>query len=207
MSAPQIKICGLRRMEDAVRAVELGATWLGCVVAPESPRCAEEAELHAIARLCAEAERALVIVGRAASAARVHALVRQIGDVDAWAQVHGGEAEGRAIRVVRVDASASFATTKVGALRSASSASPVLFDCGEGGTGRRFDWSQLAPRAPRFAFVAGGISPENVHELMDFEPWGIDVSSGVESRPGVKDHDRLRALFDAIAKSALRSEG
>lgn len=75
---------------------------------------------------------------------------------------------------------------------------PLVFDVGGGGSGRAFDWRILGERAPGRAFIAGGLKPENIGRLLPFRPWGVDVSSGVESAPGVKDPDRLRLFFDRL---------
>jgi len=69
-----------------------------------------------------------------------------------------------------------------------------------GGTGRTIDWTAAARvAAERRVLLAGGLTPENVAEaVLRVRPFGIDVSSGVERAPGVKDHQRLRALFEAV---------
>lgn len=77
-------------------------------------------------------------------------------------------------------------------------ARPALLDVGGGGTGRGFDWTLLGARAPDATFVAGGIRPDNVRVLLKYRPYGIDLSSGVESSPGVKDPHKLRALFEEV---------
>jgi phosphoribosylanthranilate isomerase len=77
----------------------------------------------------------------------------------------------------------------------------LLFDTG-GGTGRVFDWELLAGygRAKPF-FLAGGITPDNVAEAIEkTKPYAVDVASGVEDRPGVKDHRKLKAFFEAIKR-------
>jgi phosphoribosylanthranilate isomerase len=75
---------------------------------------------------------------------------------------------------------------------------PALLDVGGGGSGRRFDWKLLGPQAPECTFVAGGVRPDNVADLLEHRPYGIDLSSGVEREPGVKDERKLRELFDRI---------
>ena len=69
-----------------------------------------------------------------------------------------------------------------------------------GGTGRTIDWVAAAPiAARRRVLLAGGLTPDNVVEaIAQVRPFGIDVSSGVERAPGIKDHQRLRALFEAV---------
>ncbi|MEO6593473.1 MAG: hypothetical protein ABIP94_01825, partial [Planctomycetota bacterium] len=75
---------------------------------------------------------------------------------------------------------------------------PVIFDVGDGGSGCRFPWALLGERAPTATFIAGGITPDNVPALLWHRPWGIDLSSGVESTPGIKDAVRMCRLFAAI---------
>jgi phosphoribosylanthranilate isomerase len=78
-----------------------------------------------------------------------------------------------------------------------------------GGTGRVVDWTLAATvAARRRTLLAGGLAPENVAEaIARVRPFGVDVSSGVESAPGVKDHQRLRALFDAIGRASHEHDG
>ena len=72
-----------------------------------------------------------------------------------------------------------------------------------GGTGRTADWGGGGRRARRPVLLAGGLTPENVADaIRTVRPFGIDVSSGVESAPGVKDHARMRALFEAVVECA-----
>ena len=72
-----------------------------------------------------------------------------------------------------------------------------------GGTGRTIDWTAAAAIASRRrVLLAGGLTPENVAEaIAQVRPFGVDVSSGVERAPGIKDHQRLRALFEAVHDS------
>ena len=82
---------------------------------------------------------------------------------------------------------------------------PVLIDSrtakAAGGTGLRFDWAAASPSfltaAPHLRLIAaGGLTPDNVTEAVHtLEPWGVDVASGVESAPGVKDHAKVRAFI------------
>ena len=69
-----------------------------------------------------------------------------------------------------------------------------------GGTGRTIDWSSARAAASRRpVLLAGGLTPANVAEALSIvNPYGIDVSSGIEASPGVKDHDKMRALFAAV---------
>ncbi len=80
---------------------------------------------------------------------------------------------------------------------------PLVFDVGGGGSGRAFDWRILGERAPGRAFIAGGLRPENIERLLPYRPWGVDISSGIESSPGVKDPERLRSFFDLVRPLAV----
>lgn len=201
----KVKICGLTRAADAELAVALGASHVGIVLAPDSPRRAElRAAREVVAAAHGRAEPVLVCraMDDDAIAAAGDALsVRRV-------QVHGADAvrEARLLArglspmpVRRVDADAT-ALPVFAVVPSAER--PALLDGGAGGGGVAFDWALLGRSAPHGVFVAGGLTPDNVVPLLARRPWGIDVSSGVESAPGHKDHRRLRALFDAIARAA-----
>jgi phosphoribosylanthranilate isomerase len=78
---------------------------------------------------------------------------------------------------------------------------PAMLDVRGGGTGQTFSWAILAPRAPQATFIAGGVRPDNLSVLMTFLPYGIDLSSGVESSPGIKDPEKLRLFFEELEKA------
>jgi phosphoribosylanthranilate isomerase len=76
----------------------------------------------------------------------------------------------------------------------------VMFDSG-GGTGRTFDWSRVSGYRGKPFFLAGGITPENVVDaITTVRPDAIDLSSGVEAAPGIKDHDKMRKLFERVRR-------
>jgi phosphoribosylanthranilate isomerase len=219
----QVKVCGVRRVEDARLAVALGAGWIGCVRAKDSPRCATQREVAAIRR-GVDGRAGVVLVGRvrrgegnANGEERAErdecdgreiaaALVREAKRVGASAvQIHGAS-RAALVRVRdaglvawRVISLARGAARLPRSLRTARVArSPVLLDVGAGGCGPPFDGRRLGRVAPPRLWIAGGITPENVGELLEHDPFGIDVSSGVERAPGIKDARRLRELFAAI---------
>ena len=200
----EVKICGLRRPEDARLAARLGAGWIGIVRAPDSPRSATLAEARrviAAAREVSPTVRAVLATGRrtggevAADAAALG--VRRV-------QPHGlSDAGVRTLRaaglvVHRVVTVPEAASRLPGFAPPAAVDGPLVFDVGGGGSGRSFDWSILGQGAPPRAFIAGGLRPENIEALLPYRPWGVDLSSGVESAPGVKDPDRLRRFFDRL---------
>jgi len=197
----KVKICGLRRASDTGLAIELGATHVGIVLAQDSPRCATIREAQAIVR-CARGRATVVLVFRNE---RTNAIVRLATDLGVnLVQVHGADALRRreladaGLSVIPVASVTANATALPMLTGRSNVLVPALLDVGRGGTGRRFRWELLAPAAPANMFVAGGITPANVCELMRYRPWGIDVSSGVELAPGIKSPGLMRSLFAAV---------
>lgn len=197
----KVKICGLRRTSDTGYAIELGATHLGLVLAQDSPRCATIREAQAIVR-CARGRARVVLVFRNE---RTAVIVRQATELGVkLVQVHGADTQRRrelgdaGLSVIPVASVAPDADSLPVFAESPNVLLPALLDVGRGGTGRCFHWDLLAPEAPANTFVAGGITPANVTELMQYRPWGIDVSSGVELAPGIKSPGLLRRLFCAV---------
>ena len=221
---PKVKICGLTRFEDAAAAVEAGAELLGFIFYEQSPRYVEADQVQAI---IAELHRTWtvdpekpqyrtvgVFINR--PAAYIAAIMALTG-LD-WAQLSGDEPVSvleqlhkRAYKAIRprtyeeADAEASFYATL-----SPRFGPRLLIDAyrpGEyGGTGQRADWEMVAKLARlRSILLAGGLTPDNVAEAVrTVHPWGVDVSSGVEKAPGIKDHDAVRA-FVRNAKTAFEA--
>jgi phosphoribosylanthranilate isomerase len=192
---PRVKICGVRRAADARLAVALGADLIGCVLAEDSPRRARMVDVRAVHRAI-DGRAELVLVFRRATAEQALAACRAAGTDRV--QVHEGDAALVAqllelgLRPTRVFAVAEGALPPLEPPPTPSR--PALLDI-SAGRGRRFDWRLRQPRAPAATFVAGGIDAQNVTELLRSSPYGIDVSSGVETAPGIKDPARLQALF------------
>jgi phosphoribosylanthranilate isomerase len=191
----KVKICGLTRANDAELAIELGADYLGFIFVKESPRYVTPVECGSIAAaLKAAAAPPHSKVGVFRNASR-EAILRTIvvAQLD-MVQIHGEPFD------VGVPVIHAF---KVGDTLpdTTTNADYVLFDTG-GGTGRTFDWSLLEryPRTKPF-FLAGGITPDNAADaIAATKPYAIDLASGVERAPGIKDHDKLRKLFEAIRR-------
>lgn len=185
-------------------AVRLGARWIGIVRAPDSPRSAtlpEARQVIAAAREISPAVRPVLATGRRTrDEVATDALALGIQRV----QPHGlSDAGVRSLReagliVHRVVTVAETAGRLPDFVLPGEDDGPLVFDVGGGGSGRAFDWRILGERAPARAFIAGGLNPENIGRLLPFRPWGVDISSGVESAPGVKDPDRLRLFFDRL---------
>jgi phosphoribosylanthranilate isomerase len=201
--SPRIKICGITRLEDAEAAVELGVHALGFVFWPESPRAITRDAAHAIARrLPPHVARVGVFVN--APVDQVLATVRDVGlDV---VQLHGDE---DAHEFARVPAQLikSVALEDASAVARALALPPPvtpLVDAADrvrrGGTGRAANWPAAAHiAASRPIILAGGLSAANVAEaIAAVRPWGVDVSSGVESAPGRKSLEKLTAFCRAV---------
>ncbi len=206
MSAPVlVKICGITRLEDALAAARLGADWVGFNFWPRSRRyLAPEAAAPIVAALPASVLPVGVFVDPTAAELSRAVQVSGVRTV----QLHGDEPPAlcaaalvpvvKGIRVRDAHSLAALAAYEVSAF---------LLDSpgpGYGGSGRVFDWSLAAEIAAELPlWLAGGLTPENVGEAVRrVRPRGVDVASGVESSPGVKDMGLMEA-FVRNAKGAI----
>jgi phosphoribosylanthranilate isomerase len=223
----RVKICGLTRGEDAALAARLGADLVGVVFA-ESPRRVSVAQAREVLEAVPpRVGRVGVFAGH--DAGFIVQAVQACGL--RWVQLADGgdrravpNVRARVIRVVHegdagdaMNDHAGFGVAGAAGEWAVGDADAVLLDSApggpqRGGTGRRFDWSlargaSAAIKVP--VLVAGGLTPENVGEaIATLRPWGVDVSSGVEARPGAKDPARLAAFFDAVrAADGRRADG
>jgi phosphoribosylanthranilate isomerase len=197
----RVKICGVTRVRDARLAVSLGASMIGCVMARDSKRRATPAQVAAIVRAIGDSVP-VVLVYRTATEAEVLEACSRTGartvQINSASELENYRLESQGLSVIRVHPMSS-KTTSLPRLTPAPRSGRIhLLDHGAGGTGKSFNWKMLGSRAPRHVFVAGGVNPDNVEELMKVKPFGIDLSSGVEASPGVKDAGKLRSLFAAI---------
>jgi phosphoribosylanthranilate isomerase len=202
-----VKICGITRREDAEAAVNAGADALGFVFWPGSPRYIDPFRARAIRSVLPPFVTAVgVFVDQPAEYVNGVAGLVQLGAV----QLHGEESVGYAYGmnrpVVKAVALHNDAASAVDDMEIWPERVLVLLDVHDprrGGTGRTIDWTAAAAVAHRRRIVlAGGLTAENVGEaIARVRPFGIDVSSGVERSPGIKDHGRLKALFEAVHDS------
>jgi phosphoribosylanthranilate isomerase len=203
-----VKVCGITRLVDAEAAIAFGAGALGFVFWPKSPRFIDPFRARAIiAALPPLVATVGVFVNQPADYANGVASLVGLSAV----QLHGDETAAFA-GLMRRPVIKAIAIDGVGAdlgrpgVDGWSERVTVLLDAHDpeqrGGTGRTIDWAMAAAIAgARRVLLAGGLTPENVAEAVrSVQPFGIDVSSGVEAKPGVKDHGRLRAFFDALTK-------
>jgi phosphoribosylanthranilate isomerase len=206
-----IKICGITRLEDAEAAVEQGARALGFVFWANSPRFIDPYRARAIVSLLpAFVTPVGVFVNQPSE--YVNGVASLVGL--AAVQLHGDEGPSYAAAMKRPIVKA-IALSAAGAADAVARWPPrvtLLLDAHDpvrrGGTGRTIDWALASPVAmARRVLLAGGLTPENVGEaIARVKPFGIDVSSGVESSPGIKDRGRLKALFEAVG-AELASAG
>jgi len=203
---PLVKICGITNPADAVHAVSAGASAIGLVFWPSSPRAVDVVRAREIvAAIPALVSVVGVFVNQVEEAKRISAEVGLSA-----VQFHGDETaddcRGMNVRVIKaVPVRDRFA---IDSALGVPDSVTVLLDAHDpikrGGTGRSIDWTvarEIARR--RFTVLSGGLTPENVSEaIAAVRPWAIDVSSGVEQAPGRKDPAKILALFAAVGQGA-----
>ena len=197
----RIKVCGITRSVDAECATSLGAWAVGFVFVRTSPRyvSCEEAR-RIVERLPKTVEK--VGVFENASSLAVLGTCRAAGLT--IAQLHGDESPETvadvASRMPVIKAIRLKEPKDLERLRDYSAASAFIVDGPRSGSGLRSDW-ELAREAKRWGTVllAGGLTPENAREACELvRPHGLDVSSGLESAPGIKDAGKLRRFFEVL---------
>ena len=205
----RVKVCGITRLEDAELAASLGAWALGFILWPHSPRAAEEAVAAGIAR---QVRRRVDLVG-----VFVNPTLDEVAHaVDAigltHVQLHGDEGP-----VFATEAARRTGAKIITAARGATAADlqalerfrtdfhllDTKVEGKRGGSGESWDWSLAAQRRSKIpAILSGGLTADNVAEgIAAVKPYAVDVASGVEASPGVKDHAKLEA-FMAVASPA-----
>jgi len=198
----RVKICGVTTPEDARLAADLGASAVGLVFWPDSPRLVDLARAKEIVAALPPFVSAVgVFVNQQAQANRIAA---QAGL--SAVQFHGDELpesyRGFPVRVIKAVAVRDESAIETAA--AVPAAAHVLLDAHDpikrGGTGRTIDWSIAAAIARRRPVIlSGGLNAGNVLDAIEaVQPYAIDVSSGVESAPGRKDAAKLRHLFDVL---------
>jgi phosphoribosylanthranilate isomerase len=216
MSAPAVKFCGLTRRVDARLAASLGAAFGGVILAPGGKRSitpAAAAELFRdlpLTRVGVFVDAGLDEVRRAAEDAGLHVL--QLHGSEPPAELEALRAEGR-WKVWKAVRLRSAAELRDAIERYRADADALLLDgwsaSAAGGTGARFPWEEISvcrddvPDALDLV-VAGGLTPANVERAIALlRPAIVDVSSGVESAPGVKDPAAMPAFLEAVQRAAL----
>lgn len=195
-----VKICGITRPDDAAVAAECGASAIGFIFWPKSRRWIEPEAARAIVRLLPPFVTPVgVFVDE--TAAHVNAVADLVGL--GAVQLHGDEAPDMLADLERPVVKAVGRVDGTTAARWPDRVT-LLVDADDrvnyGGTGLKADWAAAATlAATRRVILAGGIRPENVGDAVaTVKPFGIDVSSGVEDAPGIKNPERIRALFETL---------
>jgi phosphoribosylanthranilate isomerase len=199
-----VKICGITRLGDAEHAAASGADALGFVFWPKSPRyLAPGRAAEIIATLPLRVTPVGVFVNE--SVEGIKAIVAQTGI--RTVQLHGDETSDYAAALAWPLLLAVTPERAAEASVSWPADTTFLMDVADpvrrGGTGRTVDWSQAAALArTRRVILAGGLTPENVASAIEtVRPYGVDVSSGVEDAPGVKNWDKVERFLSS-ARSA-----
>lgn len=200
---PKIKICGMTREADVQYAAALGVDAVGFVFA-ESPRSVAP---DVVCRLSRSIPPFVNIVGVFVDAEPDR--IRRIASTCRldWIQLHGQESPVycrdlglHVLKVIRVKNRDSIRAMKPYKGFVDGFVLDTYVKGQKGGTGKTFEWA-LAREAKAYGpvIVAGGLTPDDVQETVrQAEPYGVDVSSGVESAPGIKDHDRMRRFVEQV---------
>jgi phosphoribosylanthranilate isomerase len=209
-----IKICGTTNVQDALTSVEAGADALGFVFYAKSPRKIDPETARRISeQLPPDIEKVGVFVNEP-----VETVLNTVAQAGLTAvQLHGVDPrQAEFIRALRVGRELKIFLVlqaheigRFDAIESAKAGITAVFlDSGTpqlpGGTGRTFDWKASAAsvdviRKNLNTVVAGGLNPDNVTEAIRIlRPWGVDVASGVEARPGKKDPEKVRGFIEAV---------
>jgi len=211
MPHTRIKFCGFTRADDIAVALSLGVDYIGLVFAPRSPRRVTLDHAR-ILRRTATGRASVVALMMDQPPSEVEAVIRTIRPD--LLQFHGRETDTfcasfglpfwKAIGMGGDPASGLAQITHYPA------AAAFLFDGhaagAAGGSGQRFDWSLLpATLGEQPVLLAGGLDAHNVAEAIHTAaPWGVDLSSAIESAPGIKDHTRMQQFVHAVRRADMR---
>ena len=191
----KIKVCGMTNLEDCLKAQELAVDFVGFVFYRRSKRRVLPAQVREIRAQLGPAIRTVGVFVEEGDE-DIKGIVDYCG-LD-LAQVYGESALPRTIRAFRVAHALPAPLPQEGL---------VLFDSysdGFGGSGRSFDISLLSGRAfLDRAFIAGGITVENVRNVLCLKPFGVDLVSSLEAYPGKKDHQKMERFIKSVRSFAL----
>ena len=219
----KVKVCGITRLDDAIAAIEAGADYLGFILYPPSPRYIRASEIASISRKLRKRDDCPILVGvfvneDAAAAADIlksaHLDLAQLSGDEPPKFVTSSESPiyGRCYKGIqpRTASEAMDSAEQYAPMKTAANSPQLLVDAYHktlrGGTGEIGDWhiaEQLAGMVPQL-MLAGGLSPENIAKAIEtVAPFAVDVSSGVEESPGIKDHDKIRAFIRSARSMAI----
>jgi len=218
-----VKICGTTNLDDAHMSVTAGADALGFIFTASPRRIEIELAAQIVAVVSGELETIGVFVDE--PPARVAGIVQQVGL--SGVQLHGDEPAGqmadyrralgqlkiiKGIQLSRLQSNGNSIVEQY--LMAHEEVDAILLDSGSahqrGGTGIPFDWEGAQPMASHLRekmplIIAGGLNATNVGQALEmFQPWGVDVVSGVESEPGKKDESKLRSFMAAVRQHVFQ---
>jgi len=207
----RIKICGITNAVDALAAIDYGADALGFNFVPHSKRYLDiSSAADWLATLPSSAAKVAILAGPSLEEAIA---VAELPFIDAL-QLHGNESPALCRRLAEcgIQFAKAIPVSNQASLQNAVSfhTSTIVLDSTSegqfGGSGRAFPWElarQFVRAQPALKIVlAGGLTPENVAcAVAEARPFGVDVTSGVESSPGRKDHSRMQAFIDAARRA------
>ncbi|WP_340103204.1 phosphoribosylanthranilate isomerase [Rhodohalobacter sp. 8-1] len=203
----KVKICGITNLEDARFVSGALADYVGFIFYPNSPRFIEPAKAGAIINWLEGPEKVGIFVNQPLD--DVKSIARQTG-LD-YVQLHGDESveycdlmEKPVIKVFHITPDTSAENLRTSIEPYIDSVEYLLFDTKQpdkwGGTGTSFDWNVLSDlKEIKPFFLSGGLKPENIRQAIKLaRPYAIDLSSGVEESPGLKDFSKIEDLFDEL---------
>ncbi len=198
----KLKICGITRVEDARLVAELGVDYLGVILYPKSPRFVPKEKRGELIRSVSGVKKVAVMVNPSLEEA-----LEVLGEGFDFIQLHGEESLNfaRRIGLERVIKAFRVGDKSVKIAEEWKKAHGILLDTyvkgSYGGTGKTFNWDiakEMVERGFR-VFLAGGLNPDNVEEAVKkVKPYAVDVSSGVEKSPGVKDRAKIEEFVKKV---------
>lgn len=201
MARVRVKMCGMTQLEDVLHAVSLGVDAVGFIFYEQSRRYISPKQAQAlIQRLPAFVDAVAVFVNPTAE------FVEEVLDLCSiqYLQFHGEESPDFctqfAMPYIKVVAATSAVTIEASA-NIHSKAAAILLDTPSehyGGTGQVFDWQLMPNQSSKPIILAGGLTSQNVKEACRYAPFALDVCSGVESEPGIKDHRKMNEFVKAV---------
>ncbi len=214
LASPQVKICGLKSVEEAVACAELGADAIGCVFFERSPRFVTDEQARDI---CRGLPKGVYGVGVFVNEDFENVMGRVERCGLKAVQLHGGESPEmvRRLRDEGVVVIKAFFVNSEPAMDAAElyEASACLVECAggvlPGGNAMAWDWGAARGLSRKTPLVlAGGLTPDNVSDAIRAAvPAAVDVSSGVEAGPGIKDIGRVQRFIDAVRASGHSPAG
>lgn len=206
----RIKFCGFTRAEDALAAVALGVDAVGLVLTRKSPRGIAPVQAREIRRTLPPFVTSVALFMDDEPGFIADAIATVQPDL---LQFHGRETMDECLRfeMPYLKAIAMGGADAASQLHEHTAAVGYVFDAhapgGQGGSGRAFDWSRIPQDLSCPLILAGGLNPANIGEaIATVAPFAVDVSSGIELAPGIKDAARMRAFVDAVRATDVAHE-